>query len=101
MGITSPGLEAQLCQITGGGTGTDAVTFASIQTMGETLKGMADATYMVFISGEFAAAQGSVVYSDLSSRTTTGFNLIGLGLNEVCNVLVIGRTINMPDPTAV
>lgn len=99
-GITAPAQAFQVCSITGGGTGTDAVTFSDIYENGQQLINMADATYKTFISGEFAASQGDVVYPDLSSRAVTGFNVIGLGNNEVCHVIVVGRTAGMPDPTA-
>jgi hypothetical protein len=98
LGITSPGDQVQIFRVTGGGTGTDTVTFTANSRRGTTLLEMADTTYEIFLGGEFAASLGDGVYPDLSSKTTTGFDIIGLGNAEVCSVLVIGRTKGMPDP---
>lgn len=89
-GAPAKGMHAFL--VTGGGSGTDVVTFASKQEEGETLCDMATASYVVLVHGEFAGS----VRIDESTKATTGFSILGLGLNEVANVIVIGRLSSMP-----
>jgi len=67
--------------VTCGGTGTDAVNLA---TLG--YKKMWDASYAVIVTSEAGTA-----VLDESTKTTSGFNLISGALNEVANVVVIGR----------
>jgi hypothetical protein len=74
--------------VTGGGTATDAVLFS---TYG--LPNMATADYQVLVNGEIAGAKVSV---SAATKAITGFSVIGLGNNEVGNVLVYGRFAGMP-----
>jgi hypothetical protein len=54
---------------------------------------MATADYQVLVNGELAGAKVNV---DESSKAITGFSVLGLGSNEVGNVLVYGRFAGMP-----
>lgn len=85
----------QLCtfgfQITGGGTGTDAVVFANISVNGEQLPNMADTSYVVVLGNTVASADG---YVDETSKTVAGFSLKNLASTKV-NVVVMGRAAGM------
>lgn len=73
--------------VTGGGTGTDAVVLSAYG-----VPDMADTAYQVLVNGETTAA----TKVDESTKTTTGFNVLGLALNEVGHVIVHGRFSGMP-----
>lgn len=73
--------------VVGGGAGTDTVLFSSYG-----MPDMADTSYQVIVNGESVAA----THVDESSKTVHGFDVLGLGLNEVGHVLVVGRFAGMP-----
>lgn len=94
LGTSIPGWGVQSLQVTGGGTGTDVVTFASTYSNGVALKDMANTTYQVLM-GFSATPAGKYV----GSKLTTGFTVTGLGGAETLDVLVIGTISGMPDNT--
>jgi hypothetical protein len=79
--------------VTGGGTGTDAVTFASKSLGGVTCPDMADTTYFVAFGIQ---ATGSGAYVSNATKTVAGFSILGLAGAETIDVMVIGRAANMP-----
>jgi len=93
-GISAPGQSLQSFSVTGTGADPLAVTFAGTYINGQELVNMADATYQIFLSGDFA---GAVEITE-ASKTALGFNITGLALNEVAYILVVGRYVDMPDP---
>ena len=78
---------AQSVLVTCGGTGTDTVTFAD-----HGLKAMDidDGDYAVIVHSEAGTAK-----VDENTKESAGFNLISGALNEVANVLVIGKMAGM------
>jgi hypothetical protein len=94
LGSHTPGIGLQALTVTGGGTGTDTVTFASTYTNGHALKDMANATYMV-VQGHSATPAGKYI----GSKATTGFTVTGLGAAETLDLLVVGTIDGMPDFT--
>jgi hypothetical protein len=94
LGTPTPGWGIQSLQVTGGGTGTDTVTFASTYTNGDALANMANTSYHVLM-GFSANPAGTYV----GTKTTTGFVVTGLALNETVDLLVIGTISGMPDFT--
>lgn len=93
--LLASGGPQQCChafQITGGGTGTDSATFASLTMGGQKVPDMADATYVVVLGETITSADP---YVDETSKATTGFDIKGLNAAEVANVVVIGRAADM------
>lgn len=81
-GAAKAGVTVIPLLITQSGAAPLVVTFASLD-----LPNMADADYVVITSGETA----SVTTVDESTKTVSGFNVLG-GLNtEIHNIVVIGR----------
>lgn len=99
VGTPIPATNVMPVRVVGGGTGTDAITFAGLSNKrGTAYPNMADADYEVIMSGEFASSQGDVVYVDHSTLATTGFTVIGLGSAEVAHCIVVGRIAGQPNP---
>jgi hypothetical protein len=90
VGCVGPQRSIQSFTITGGGTGTDAVTLTSQSTGGQTCKEMASTSYQVLVT---PAASKTVYVTD---KTTTSFNVKGLGSSEKADVMVLGRLKGMP-----
>jgi len=80
-------------EITGGGTGTDAVLFASQSMGGATCPDMADTTYHVVLGETITSADP---YVDTTTKTTAGFSIKGLTTAEKVAVVVVGRAAGMP-----
>lgn len=80
--------------------GTNSIVFAD-----EGLDDMADALYHIFVGGEITlseAAPNTIVKADVSTRATTGFDLIDGVNTDVVHVMVVGRLAGMaPDPADV
>jgi hypothetical protein len=91
MGAGAPQQATLAFEVTSAGT-PDSVVFANVYVEGEQLPDMADTSYVVVVCGETAAR----CYVDESSKATTGFDIIGGGAAEVLQVIVIGRTADMP-----
>ncbi len=86
-GATTPGVSIQVAEVAIAG-GSTAVTF---EGMG--MQPMHDAEYHVFIGGEpilGAATPDTVPACDRSTRTVSGFTIVGGGTCTV-SVLVVGR----------
>lgn len=81
--------------VTGGGTGTDAVLFASQSMGGKTCPNMADTSYRVTLGHQATPA----AYVSTATKATTGFTILGLGAAEVIDVVVIGRADGMAAKT--
>jgi len=79
--------------VTGGGTGTDAVLFASQSMGGQVCPNMADTDYVVVLGNTITAANG---YLSTGTKATTGFSILGLAAAEVVGVVVIGRADGIP-----
>jgi hypothetical protein len=97
--ISAPGLGFQIFSVTGTGASPLTVTFADQMVNGETIKNMETTDYQVFLDGEFANDR-TACYVDASSRAAAGFNIVGLGNNEIAHLWVVGRWTDMPDPSA-
>jgi hypothetical protein len=80
-------------EVTGGGSGTDAVTFAGQSMGGQTCPEAADTSYQVVLGVQKTAAN---VYVDPALKTTAGFTIQGLAAAEKLSVVVVGRALNMP-----
>lgn len=90
VGTPNPGMGVQAFTVTGGGTGTDLVVFATTYRNGVACKDMADDNYQVFL-GFGATPAGKYA----GTKLTTGFTLTGLG-SETVDVLVVGVVDGMP-----
>lgn len=82
-----PGLGMAAWSYTSDGT-PDALTFAAAG-----FPQMANTAYQVFIGGEVA----TLSKVDESTKTTTGFTVLGAANGEVIHVLVVGRFATMPE----
>jgi len=80
--------------VTGGGTGTDVVTFASKSMGGQACPDMADTNYIVLLGETITSANP---YVSVATKTVSGFSILGLTLNEVVGVVVIGRAAGMDE----
>jgi hypothetical protein len=89
-GAACPAMGMQALTVTGGGTGTDLVVFASNYVEGVQLSDMADTAYQVFLGH---SATPAAKYA--GTKLTTGFTITGLGA-ETVDILVIGRLADMP-----
>jgi len=69
------------------GAAPHSVTFA-----GASLPDMADANYGVMVNGETASS----THVDESTKTTTGFDILGGADTEVVHIVVFGRLEGMP-----
>ena len=87
-----PQQAAMAFNVTGGGTGTDAVAFTDQSMGGQTCPNMADTDYVVLFGNTITAANG---YLSVATKATTGFSILGLALNEVVGIAVIGRADGM------
>lgn len=88
VGANSSGVGMQVSDVTLGGA-TTAVLFSALG-----LKDMDDAAYKIFIGGEYLLTEGTpnlIPVADLSTRTTTGFDIIGGVAADVAQILVIGK----------
>ena len=76
------GVAMQAINITQAGAAPLVVNFAA-----RGLANMANANYVVFAGGETAAR----VFVDESTKTPTGFNVLGGANTEVINLIIVGR----------
>ena len=81
VGAYEGGVSIQYGQITQAGASAFAVTFAALG-----MSDMADALYIPFVTGPNGDER-----ADLSTRTTTGFDIVGGADTEVLGVMVVGR----------
>jgi hypothetical protein len=92
VGAPYKGIGIQVFDVTLAGAAPHTITFVNqLDPSGRPVKNMAGIDYKVFTGGESAAR----TQCDLSTRTATGFQLLGGADTEVVQVMVVGQIANM------